>query len=214
MTTLCIIISTTVSLANLRPILQTYCLVMEPEQVPVRLGAAKSKLLKPSVANSPHWLQLSFMGPQAMYEIAEAIYTIGIYKAAGVTGEAKELASLIHEDGFGAGFDPSKRINSVSIVCHVDDYRLPHECMRGCRPARECRHLSHERKYIDQNRLKSEFEHLLALVKRKEIDQGSGLIEVDLIQRNVRIDMLEEALETFADVRLALLGAGRKVVIR
>jgi hypothetical protein len=48
------------------------------------------------------------------------------------------------------------------------------------------------------------------LAKGKENGWTDGRIEIDFIQRNLRVDVLDKALETFANVCLALLEAGAR----
>jgi hypothetical protein len=96
------------------------------------------------------------MGVQAIYRVAEATYKSGMYKAAHLYREPKEPASPYHEGVF--GFDPSESIDRMSINCHIDDYRLPRQCLCRSLPASGCQHLSYKRRYIEQARLDSKFE--------------------------------------------------------
>lgn len=135
------------------------------------------------------------MGGEAAVEVVERLYRSEWFDDQTLYGQTADLNALINTDAFGAGFDPASLIQSLSIVCDVDQYRRP----RPAYPCKNCRHTPYERRYIDQDRLKSEFDQLLGLVDSENFFH----LEVTFIQRNIRIDVLEEALEAFRNVHQA-----------
>jgi hypothetical protein len=141
------------------------------------------------------------MGNATAFEIVELVYRDEWFQFATLHSMPTHLGKLIHEDSFQAGFDPAPLIRELDIYCHVDWYRLPRDHHR---PTGECSHSPYERRYTDQDELKEQFSHLLDIVHNKEL----RCLKVNFIQRNVRLDVLEEVLEAFTSVYFAFRQAG------
>ena len=149
----------------------------------------------------PHFLLPEYTGGPTSLEIVEKLYGDDWFKDQTFYGETIGLQHLVHQDAFGAGYDPASRIRNLNITCNVDRHR---QSPNRCAQKSLCDHNPYERRYIGQDNLKSEFDHLLGLARNKDF----RCLEVTFIQRNVRIDVLEEALEAFADVYKMFRAAG------
>jgi hypothetical protein len=147
------------------------------------------------------------MGSEAAEEIVAKVYGSSWFKEQTLYGIAPELQNLIHEDGFGAGFDPASFITSLHVTCIVDEHRFPPGARCGNEP---CQHSPYERAYIDRDELQSFFDPLVDVVENKDL----RCLDVTFMQRNVRIDVLEEALEAFKPVHTAFKKANVEMCIR
>ncbi|KAH6644258.1 hypothetical protein C7974DRAFT_17637 [Boeremia exigua] len=148
----------------------------------------------------PHFLLPEYVGVAAS-EIVEKVYSDDWFKEQILYGPTTKLESLVHKDAFGAGFDPAPHIRNLDLDCAVDEYRRPRTIHSGD----TCQHTPYERKYIEQDRLKSHFDQLLGVVHNPHFEE----LVITFTQRNVRIDVLEEALEAFVDVHKAFKSAGK-----
>ncbi|KAJ8110308.1 hypothetical protein OPT61_g6821 [Boeremia exigua] len=145
---------------------------------------------------APQFLYPEYVGAEAALEIVGKLYSSDWFKEKTVYAPIEHLQTRIHNDPFGAGFDLASCIRSLHVTCLVDRYRTPPKVHL---PSEACRHTPYERKYIDRGRLKSEFDQMISVLRNKDFRS----LEVTLLQRNVRIDVLEEVLETLIDVHRA-----------
>jgi len=147
--------------------------------------------------NIPHYLQLAFVGATTAREIVETMYKNSpLYW----TARTNTIKDVLFHDPFHVGFNPLSTIRKLYVDCKIDNYRTPRKCFRR---NRTCEHKPAERAYIKRSELKASFDHLLAVPKKAGFD-----LSVTFYQRNVRLAVLEEALETFRDVYLAFQDAG------
>lgn len=146
----------------------------------------------------PHFFYPQYVGYEMASELIEKLYNGEWFKNMTLFGGSTGLHSLLHADPFGARFDIGPFVRSVSIVCFVDQYRTPRSCNRRDVSRDTCRglHTPYARRYLDRDEIKSDFNNLLGLEKNK----GFRSLEISFVQRNVRIDVLEEALEAFSEV--------------
>lgn len=178
-----------------------YALQAVTSAVPPDVGHCRCLIHGNGQLRVPHYLFAKYMGSETAQEIVGKLYRSNWFKEQTLYGIAPSLHNLIHKDAFGAGFDPASCIKSLDVVCLVDEHRQP-----PTSHARNetCQHTPYERKYIHGDQLKSDFDHLLEVVHNPNFQ----CLEVTFIQRNIRIDVLEEALETFANVHQAFKTAG------
>ncbi len=145
---------------------------------------------------APHFLYPEYMGMEAALEIVEKLYCSDWFKERTLYSSIERLESVIHRDPFGTGFDLASRVRNLHITCVVDQYRiLPHAHTLST----SCQHTPYERRYVDQDRLKSDLDQLLGVVQNEHLQS----LKVTFIQCNIRIDVLEEALEAFVCVHSA-----------
>lgn len=154
----------------------------------------------------PHFFYPQYMGYETARELIEKVYNSKWFENMTLYGISTELHSLLHTDPFGAGFDIGPFTRSVNIVCFVDQYRTPQFCSRQEISRDTCRglHTPYARRYLDREEIKSDFSNLLGLEKNK----GFHSLEISFVQRNIRIDVLEEALEAFSEVYQAFRASG------
>lgn len=154
----------------------------------------------------PHFLYPQYVGYETARELIEKVYNSNWFENMTLYGVATGLHSLLHTDPFGAGFDIGRFVRSVNIICFVDQYRNPQSCTRRDISQDTCRslHTPYARRYLDREKIKSDFNNLFGLEKNK----GFHSLEVSFVQRNVRIDVLEEALEAFSEVYHAFRASG------
>lgn len=148
----------------------------------------------------PHFCLPEYMGPGAAMEIVEKLYSDRWFSDKTFHGLTTGLESLIHKDPFGADYDIVSHIRRLSVICVVDRYRR----RRVWHPPNGCKHTPYQRRYTNRDQLKSEFDQLLCVIGNKAFQR----LEVTFVQRNVRIDVLEEALESFVDVHKAFIMSG------
>lgn len=141
----------------------------------------------------PHFLYLEYMGQGVASEIIAKLYSSSWFEDKTFFGSSSTLHYVIHKDPFGAKVNISPFIRNVDIVCFIDRYReLREQCSRND----TCHHTPYERQYIERGRLTGDYNQLLGLQKNK----GFQSLQITLIQRNIRIDVLEEALEALTGV--------------
>ncbi|XPS68788.1 hypothetical protein M3J09_001072 [Ascochyta lentis] len=158
-----------------------------------------------SVRQIPHFLKKDYVGKATAYEAAEIMY-------GHVWSRDKHIKmyGMLHDvrflcgDPFDVGHDASSTLRRLEITCEVDRYRVKNKC--GLRSS--CTHTASERAYTYQDKLRSEFAPLLNVVNKMGFQ-----LEVVFIQRNVRLGVLIEVLETFADVYHAYQQAGARLKI-
>lgn len=154
----------------------------------------------------PHYLSAEYMGSDTAHEIVGKLYGSDWFKEETLYVGLPRLHDLLHIDAFGVGFDPASCIKSLEIVCFVDSHRrIPTSHVQS----ETCQHTPKERRFIEREDLESDFNHLLGVVDNK----GFKWLEVIFQQRNVRISVLEEALEAFSGVYQAFTKAGIEMCI-
>lgn len=141
----------------------------------------------------PHYLYPQYMGNETASEVVEKLYSSSWFADKTFYGRTFDLKYLLHDDPFDTGFDVAPHIRNLSISCFVDRYRMPR---RECGRNDLCWHSPYERRYLDQDELRKEFDELIGLEENK----GFQSLEITFVQRNIRVDILEEALETFSEV--------------
>lgn len=183
-----------------------YALQAVMSAVPSEVGHCRCLINLYGLLRVPHYLLFQYMGNDAAQEIVAKVYRSAWFKEQTVYSISVDLDDLLHKDAFGAGFDPISCIKSLSIICYVDKHRRP----RGSKCQDEnCQHGPGERRYI-KNELRSEFDQLIGAAGNKD----SRSLEITFLQRNVRIDVLEEALEAFRPAYEAFKKTGVEIRIR
>ena len=154
----------------------------------------------------PHFFYPHYVGYETARELIEKVYNSKWFENMTLYGVSTGLRSLLHADPFGAGFDISPFVRSVNVVCFVDQYRTPQACNSWDISRDTCRrsHTPYARRYLDREEIELDFNNLLGLEKNK----GFHSLEITFVQRNVRIDVLEEALEAFSKVYHAFRASG------
>jgi hypothetical protein len=175
--------------------------------VPPEIGHCRCLTHGHGLPRVPHYLFEEYVGRKTAQEIVGTLYRSNWFAEQTVYTLTTDLVNIIRKDAFGAGFDPATCIRDLDVGCLVDAYR---QTPLLCCGSQECQHTPYDRRYIDQGRLRSDFEHLLAIVRNKDLRH----LEVTFIQRNVRVDVLEEALEAFAKIYQAFKNAGIDMRIR
>ena len=154
----------------------------------------------------PHFLNPEFVGPATALEMAEAIYRDLGTRPYWLIAERPELIkNVVHNDKFDVGFDPSHYIRAMRVNCKIDRFRTRRTCFKK---TNRCQHGPAEKQYIKQRILKSYLAPLL------EIKKKSGFhLHIALTQRNLRLAVLQEFLDTIKDVVGAFCQAGGIVTI-
>lgn len=174
--------------------------------VPPDVGHCRCLFHGHGMPRVPHYLYTEYVGSATAQEVVGKLYNSKWFSEITLYAIPRHLSKLMHTDAFGAGFDPVSCIKSLSVVCMVDEYRtLP----MWYPPSENHQFTPDERMYIEQEQLKSHFDHLLAVVDNK----GFRYLNVTFMQRNIRIGVLEEALETLTSVHKAFRKAGITVRI-
>lgn len=184
-----------------------YSLQAVMSAVPPDVGHCRCLTHAHGLPRVPHYLFEEYMGSEASREVVAKVYRSVWFKEQTVYGIAVELPNLLHQDIFGAGFDPISCITSLSILCSIDKHRRPR--VRKC-SNETCQHTPYERHYIQREELRSDFDQLTGVLANKDF----RCLEVTFMQRNVRIDVLEEALEAFKPTYHAFKKAGIEMCIR
>ena len=151
----------------------------------------------------PHYFQSAYVGVTTAREIVETMYRN--FPCIWIARTPEKIKDVLFHDPFHVGFNPLSTIRALYIDCKIDNYRTSRKCFRK---NRACEHHSAERAYIKRSALKASFDHLLAIPKKA----GFGL-KVYFVQRNVRLAVLEEALEAFRDVYVAFQDAGASLEV-
>ncbi|KAJ4367930.1 hypothetical protein N0V86_009770 [Didymella sp. IMI 355093] len=184
-----------------------YALQAVMSAVPPGVGHCRCLTHGHGLPRVPHYLFAQYMGSEAAQEIVAKVYRSPWFKKQTLYGIAPDLQNLIHEDVFGAGFDPASCITSLHVTCVIDEHRNPPGARCGSEP---CQHSPYERTYIERDELQSDFGPLVDVVENKDFQ----FLEVAFMQRNIRIDVLEEALEAFKPVYTAFKKANVEMCIR
>jgi hypothetical protein len=153
-----------------------------------------------------HFLSPHYVGRETACEVAEALY-----KTTNVLGRivwsSSRLKRAILYDSFRVGFIPSTVLQHIHIDCKLDNYRTRRTC-DGTRSNWRCKHTAAETKFLRGVELAAKFD-TLNHIKNK----GSFHLHVVLLQRNVRLAILAEAMDALRNVRDVFMKAGADVNI-
>jgi hypothetical protein len=158
---------------------------------------------KLSFEDIPHYFQPAYLDGVTAREIVEIMYKKAPWEYDAHTPE--KIKDVLFHDLFHTGFNPVSTIKALSVTCKIDNYRTTRKCFRK---DKGCKHSPADRAYVMQRTLKTSFDHLLAVPKKADF-----YLEVTFVQRNIRITVLEEALETLREVYTTYREAGATLVI-
>ncbi|KAH7409880.1 hypothetical protein DE146DRAFT_732752 [Phaeosphaeria sp. MPI-PUGE-AT-0046c] len=157
-------------------------------------------------ANSlPPILCPGYVGSAIEVEAVHALYS-ALRGHLTLGASAEYLHNVLSGDPFCAGFAPKEVVRSLNISCKLDHYRT--------RPLRhaltnDCNHTIEDTYYIDQARLKADLDEILSVKDKKHLR-----LRLILLQRNVRVAILHEAIEIIRDSRRTLITAGSNLDIQ
>jgi len=142
----------------------------------------------------PYFVQPTFMGPAIACEIVRALYDAFHSKGKVLTiRKPGHIKTAVTKDVFHVGLDPGQHLRSLVVRVKLDRLRKPRPT--GCARTEVCRHDPTEKVYI-----KDDLQELLATllyIKHK----ARFALWVAFFQRNIRVAVLEEALQVLGPVR-------------
>ncbi|KAH7091673.1 hypothetical protein FB567DRAFT_617337 [Paraphoma chrysanthemicola] len=150
-----------------------------------------------------HVLSPVYMGSETALEMVQTLYKS--FNEDGLTvWSPASIHRAISTDCFHVGFAVAKTtIRKLSIHCKLDLYRTPpqrHELTD------KCNHTAADLSFIKGQVLEQQFKNLLAIEDKRDFD-----LHILIIQRNIRLDALAEAIEALREVRKTFTEASGKV---
>lgn len=150
----------------------------------------------------PHFLSPNYVGPQAALEVAEALYKTDSAEMINVQSP-KQLDRVLTRDSFMVGLQPATVLRNLDLWCKLDDYRTP---KLSHSQSSKCKHATSDANYIEATRLTADINTLFQVKDKKNF-----YLSIEFLQRNVRLAVLAEVLETIRHVRNAFVTAGGEV---
>lgn len=152
----------------------------------------------------PHFFLPSYVGLASAFELIETMYTNLPQSLVAQTPE--RIKDVLFNDLLHVGYIPIFKISALYVACKVCNYRTPKKCSKK---NKRCEHSPKERAYVRQSELKACFDHLLAIPKKDGFE-----LRVVFKQRDIRLAVLEEALQTFIEVHHTFIQAGAHVEVK
>ena len=146
----------------------------------------------------PHFLNVDYVGKLTAIEMVETLYGSLQRRSIPVpVSKPENIERAICTGVFKANFYASSAIRGLEVQCKLDRYwrsRNPHSV------------IPEQGNHMIQFKLKSHCEMLLKVENKENFD-----LEFNFVQQNVRLSVLEDALEALSEVRSIFLAAGGTV---
>jgi hypothetical protein len=143
----------------------------------------------------PHFVKTEYMGRNTTQEIIRALYEAFHFRNRPLTVRLPEhIKSAVSQDMFRVGIDPGLHLRSLVIRIKLDRLRIekppPHVLTDACR------HIKEEKTYTKGEELQSWLKALLYIKCKAKFE-----LRIELLQRNVRLSVIEEVLRVLAEAR-------------
>jgi len=122
-----------------------------------------------------------------------------------VASNPRILHTMLLKDSFNVGLTPANILRTTTVRCQLDNYRT-HRVNHV--QSSDCNHTIAETKYLRGSELKAQFE-TLGHIKMKENFE----LKIVLLQRNVRLGILAEAMDSLRHVYDTFVAAGADVSV-
>jgi hypothetical protein len=135
------------------------------------------------------------MGRTTVQEIVRALYEALHSRNIPLTVRLPEhIKSAVSQDMFRVDIDPGLHLRSLVIRIKLDRLRIEKPPRRV--PTNACRHTKIEKTYTKGEELQSWLKALLYLKYKAKFE-----LRIELMQRNVRLSVIEEVLRVLAEAR-------------
>lgn len=152
--------------------------------------------------NIPRFMRPGYVGASVALEVVHALYkAFDVGKI--VITSPRQIFNALFTDRFDVGLQPFSILRAVTIHCMLDGYRTPpmHHPLTN-----RCKHTWKEHHYPRRAELTEHFQKLLLIENKEDFK-----LRIVLIQRNVRIAILAEAIVTLRGIRRQLIEDGAEV---
>jgi hypothetical protein len=154
----------------------------------------------------PHFVNRDFVGAITAREVIRALYDAFYSKDGYLTIRLPEhIKSVVAKDRFHVGLNPGLYPRSLVLRFKLD--RLRRRCLPHI-PTNICQHTRADKIYTEKDVLKEWLKALLYIKCKANFE-----LCIVLFQRNVRMAVIDEVLETIAGVRQTLQSRHAKVKI-
>jgi hypothetical protein len=155
----------------------------------------------------PHLVKIEYMGRTAAQEIVRALYEAFHSRNMPLTVRMPQhIKSAVSQDTFRVGIDPGLHLRSLIIRIRLDRPRKPKRL--HCESIDDYEHTQVERIYTEVEKLQPWLKALLYVKCKAKFE-----LQIELLQRNIRVSIIEEALLALADVRKTMQDRHAEVTI-
>jgi hypothetical protein len=139
----------------------------------------------------PHFLSPDYMGMFIAHEVGVSFYH-AISAANLLHCDSHNIRLVLQQDCFQLELPTIDLVKALTIHCKLDQYRTPPP---DHRQAPNCKHTAIEAAQIRKNELEEHFKFLLSIKKKQDFR-----LHILLHQRNIRLNVLAEVIDTLEDV--------------
>ncbi|USP75008.1 hypothetical protein yc1106_02282 [Curvularia clavata] len=139
----------------------------------------------------PHYLSPEYVGFLTAHEVGVSFY-LSICTEDLLHCQSHRISPVLQDDALHLGLPKMDLVTSLTVHCKVDRYRTPPP---DHKLSAKCKHSLSETTLVRKDALKQDFSALLDIKKK----QGFKL-HVIMHQRNIRLTVLEEAMEALEEL--------------